>query len=75
MYHTLYPRSIRDVHTIVQGPWELIINIKAIHLRNQLPSYNSKPEAGNYFLGVNGLATNFSQAIECYLVFQFAKMP
>lgn len=58
MYYTFYSRNIRDFQMVVQVPYEFIINIKLIHLQNELTSCNSKLEAGNYFLRVKALATN-----------------
>lgn len=50
---------------VVQVPCEPIINIKPIHLQNELTSCNSKLHAivkiGNHFIGVKVFTTNLTK--------------
>ena len=64
MDYAFYSRNIRDLQMVVQVPYELIINIKPIHLQNELTSCNNKLEAGNHFRRMKGLATNITKATE-----------
>lgn len=64
MDYAFNSRNIKDFQMVVKVPYELIINIKPIHLQNEWTSCNSKLEVGKHFLGVKGLATNLTQATE-----------
>lgn len=46
MYDALYSRNISDIQMIVQVPCERLINIKPVHVQNELPSsvVNEKQE-------------------------------